>query len=389
MKDSLYYSPKTVDLNQNSGANIGQKQGSLSDTPILDKEPQFPSFYEESELDLLKELCLAPAISGDEKAVRDIIIRQVSILGIDYQVDNLGNLVVFKKGKNRPKIKLMLAAHMDEVGFIVSYIDAKGRLGFEKVGGIDDRILPGTNVFIGKDMVPGVIGVKPIHLTCKSDLLNKIASDKLLIDIGANDKEDALNHVKLGDSVTFESIFDTSFGKIRAKALDDRVGCFVLLNLIRSDLEYDMHFAFTTREEIGLIGASAAAYNCNPQASIVVEATTANDLLEVPESDKICKVGKGPAISFMDKRTIYDKNYYDLCFSIAKENNINVQPKAGVTGGNDAGAITVSHGGVRTIAISLPCRYLHSKSGLISQSDLSDTEKLLSLVSQKICSLEC
>lgn len=337
-------------------------------------------------LGLLRSLCLSSGISGNEKRIRDIIINEISSCDVKYYTDGLGNLIVFKKGTERPLTRIMIVSHMDEVGFIVTDINEEGYLGFEKVGGIDKRIIHGVSVFIGDNMVPGVIGIKPIHLTKKNELATPIDANKMLIDIGAKNKDDALKYINIGDSVVFDSIFDCSHGKIKSKALDDRAGCFILINMIKSSLKYDTYFLFTVQEEVGLRGATAASYAIDPQSAIVIEATTANDLLNTSEHEKICKIDEGPAVSFMDKRTIYDKEYYNLAISIAKNNNIKVQPKSGVTGGNDAGAIHTSRGGIRTIALSVPCRYLHSPVCLISEIDLENTQNLAMLLSEKISS---
>lgn len=342
----------------------------------------------EFDINLLKQLCLIGGISGDESLVRERIIKEVQKTGAEYFKDPLGNLIVFKKGKKRPLTRLMLASHMDEVGLIVTHITENGYLGFDKVGGIDNKVILGANVFVGKSKIPGVIGIKPIHLTSNDEVSKEIETKNLLIDIGAKDKADAEKYINLGDSVVFNSIFEDSDNRIISKALDDRVGCFILLNILKLDLEYDTCFAFTTQEEIGLRGAKTAAYTVDPQAALIIEATTANEIPGVNDWEKICNLGAGPAVSFMDKRTSYDKEYYNLAMNLAKENGINVQAKRGVTGGNDAGEINISRGGVRTMAISVPCRYLHTSAGMINKNDLKDTFELALLVSEKISSQE-
>lgn len=342
----------------------------------------------ELDMNILKKLCLTGGISGDESEVREKIIEEISQYGTEYHIDAMGNLIVFKKGKNRPLTRLMIAAHMDEVGMIVTYITENGYLGFDTVGGIDNRILPGQSVLIGKNKIPGVIGLKPIHLTPKSEISSELDIESLFIDIGAKDKEDAQKHINVGDPVVFDSKFDDTNGRIVAKALDDRAGCFILLNMLKRELEYDTYFVFTVQEEIGLRGAGAASYTVDPQSAIVIESTTANEIPGIEKHNRICEIGKGPAVSFMDKVTLYDKNYYELAMSLAKENKINIQPKKGVTGGNDAGAINVSKGGTRTLAISVPCRYLHTSAGIINKNDLQDTLKLAILLSEKISSQE-
>lgn len=340
------------------------------------------------DINLLKNLCLSGGISGNEDSVREIIIKEISSYGTEHYTDPMGNLMVFKKGRKRPLTRLMVAAHMDEVGLIITNITENGFLGFDIVGGITNRILPGTNVLVGENKIHGVIGLKPIHLTSKAELTHEVKLDDLFIDIGAQNKSDAQNHVNIGDYVIFESVFDIDQDRIISKAIDDRAGCFILINMIKSDLEYDTCFVFTVQEEIGLHGAFTAAYTVNPQAALIVESTTANDIPNVDESSTICKLNEGPAISFMDKRTLYDKEYYKLAMSLADENNIKVQPKSGVTGGNDAGAINISRGGIRTIAISVPCRYLHTPGSILSINDLNGTYMLSSLLAQEISSIE-
>jgi len=199
----------------------------------------------------------------------------------------------------------------------------------------------------------------------------------LYIDIGAKDKEEAEQYVAPGDVVCFDSIFDTAHGMIKSRALDDRAGCAILVDMIQNELEYDMIFVFAVQEEIGLRGSKTAAYTVEPQAAIVVESTTAADVSGVDKENQVCQVGAGAVISFMDRHTIYDREYYQMAFAAAKKAGAKCQAKQAVAGGNDAGAIHISRGGVRTIAVSLPCRYLHSAVGMISQDDLKSAQKLI------------
>ncbi|MDC0700640.1 M42 family peptidase, partial [Blautia wexlerae] len=210
----------------------------------------------------------------------------------------------------------------------------------------------------------------------------------LYIDIGAADREEAEAVVRPGDPVTFDSLFDTAHGMVKSRALDDRAGCAILIDLLKSDLPYDMMFAFVVQEETGLNGSKTAAFAIAPDAAIVVESTTAADVAGVPEDKQVCHVGKGPVLSFMDRRTIYDREYYRMAFDAAEEIGVNCQAKQAVAGGNDAGAIHVSREGVRTVAVSLPCRYLHSAVSLISQQDFHDAETLIARLAEKIAGAE-
>lgn len=333
-------------------------------------------------LEIIKELSALSGISGREDAVREYIIEKIRGFA-EYSIDPLGNLIVFKKGKKPANHKVMLDAHTDEVGFIVTGITAEGFLKFEKVGGINTKVIIGRSVFVGENAVSGVFGIKPIHLTDK-DKSNAIpGKDELYIDIGAGDREEAEKLVSLGDAVWFDSEFiEFGDGFIKAKALDDRVGCAILIEMIRSELEYDMWFSFSTQEEIGTRGAQASAFTIAPEYAIVVETTTAADISGVTGEKRVCTCGEGGAVSFMDRRTIYSKELFDRAFEVAKEKSIPCQPKTFVAGGNDAGAIHKSRGGVKTLTVSVPCRYLHSPGCAIKYSDAENSLKLIKALAE-------
>lgn len=318
---------------------------------------------------LLKKLCLLDGISGDERAVRELIIDEIKDYADSITVDNLGNIVVHKKGRNRAKSRLMLSAHMDEVGLLVTDITSDGYLKFDEVGGIDRRILPGKSVTVGNNKVCGVIGIKPVHLS-KGDESKKIPElSDMYIDIGAESRENALEYVSYGDSINFVSDFTENSGTITSKALDDRFGCLVLIELIKSELEYDADFVFAVQEEVGLRGAKVAAYSVDPEFALVVETTTAADVPNIEESRQVCSLSDGAVISVMDRRTIYDKEMISLAFECAEKIGVKAQYKRAVAGGNDAGVIHSSRSGVRTLALSLPCRYLHSPNCVVNKSD--------------------
>ena len=333
-------------------------------------------------LELIKELCLLPGISGRENAVRDYIIEQIKDYA-EYSIDPLGNLLVFKKGKNPAKNKVMLDAHMDEVGLIVTAITSEGFLRFTKVGGVDSRVILGRTVKVGKKAVNGVIGIKPVHLVDKKSEADIPKVDELYIDIGAKSKEEALEYVRIGDSVWFESDF-VEFGEgfVKAKALDDRAGCAILIEMIKSELEYDMWFSFSVQEEIGTRGAQTAAFTIAPDYAIAVETTTAADISGVKDEKRVCICGKGGTVSFMDRSTLYSKELFDKAFEIAEKNSIPCQPKTMVAGGNDSGAIHKSRGGVRVLTVSIPCRYLHSPSCVIKLDDAKESLRLVKALSE-------
>lgn len=337
-------------------------------------------------LDLIKELCSLSGISGREDSVRDYIIKKISGYA-EYSVDALGNLLVFKKGKNPAKNKVMLDAHMDEVGMIVTGITSQGFVKFAKVGGINSKVIIGRSVKVGEKAVNGVIGIKPIHLVDKDKEDVIPAADELYIDIGAKDKEEAQSVVSLGDAVWFNSdLVEFGNGFIKAKALDDRVGCAVLIEMIRSELEYDAWFSFSVQEEIGTRGAQTAAFNIAPDYAIVVETTTAADISGVKDENRVCVCGNGGTVSFMDRSTVYSKALFERAFELAKEKNIACQPKTLVAGGNDAGAIHKSRGGVRVLTVSVPCRYLHSPACVIKYGDVEESLRLIKAIAEDFAS---
>lgn len=324
---------------------------------------------------MLKELCLLNATSGDERKVREFVISQIDGY-CDYKVDNLGSVIAFKKGKNKPLKKVMFSAHMDEVGFIITDIDDKGYLSFDCVGGINPNVVAGRTIHING--IKGVVGLKPIHLLSDDEKNASLSFKKLRIDIGAGNKEEALEHVNLGDFAYFESDY-YEFGNdlIKSKALDDRIGCMLMIELIKSDLEYDTYFCFNVQEEVGLRGALCTSYAVQSDISIVLESTTAADLDGVNGAQKVCSLGDGPVVSFMDGRTIYDKELYSLAMHTAKNHTINVQTKTAIAGGNDAGAIQTSGKGSKVLAVSLPCRYIHSGASVVNKNDIEETRKLI------------
>lgn len=333
-------------------------------------------------LETIKELSMLDGVSGRENAVREYIINAVSPYADSIETDPLGNLIVFKKGKNAPKNKVMLDAHMDEVGFMITHINSDGTLDFERVGGIDKRVMLGRPVTVGENKVNGVIGVKATHMVPAAEKLNMPST--MYIDIGAENAEDAEKVVSLGDYACFNSDFvEFGDGFIKGRALDDRAGCAILIDMIKSDLEYDMWFNFAAGEEVGFGIAQTAFYKVQPDYAIVVETTTAADLADVPENKKVCSLGKGGVISFMDRRTIYPKELFDKAFELAEKHSIKAQVKSLVAGGNNAGAIHKTAGGVKTLAVSIPCRYLHSPSCVLKKEDIFESAKLIKVLAEE------
>ena len=235
----------------------------------------------------------------------------------------------------------------------------------------------------------GIIGGKAVHQLKDDEKKTAVPMDKLLIDVAADSREDALNIAKPGDVAVFDSDFVQLGGDMfKARALDDRAGCALLLELAAKTPEYDITLAFTVQEEVGLRGAKTAAYGIDPDIAVIVDSTTAADTADVDKEKQVCRVGGGPVISFMDNRTLYDKQLYDLIFKTAGQTGVQAQAKSMVAGGNDAGAIQLSRTGVRVAAISLPCRYIHSPSCVISEKDMKATSKLLDALVGKLAACE-
>lgn len=324
----------------------------------------------------LKELCQLDGVSGNEKLVRDFIIDKVSPYADEIKIDSIGNLIVKRCGHSSEK-RVMIASHTDEVGFIISGITDKGFLEFKTVGGIDTRVLISKNVRIGKNKIPGVIGMKAIHLLEKSERTEVPKIKSLYIDIGANSKEEAEKYVELGDYAAFATEYEElSDDTIKAKAVDDRAGCSILMELIKEKPMYDTYFCFTAQEEAGLRGARVAVNRVKPDIGLVIEATTCSDVAPADEKDYVIRLGKGAAVSFADGTTIADENYYKKLLSVAGEENIPVQTKAAIAGGNDAGAIHLAQGGIKCATVSVPCRYIHSPAGIASYNDINAVKNL-------------
>ena len=332
---------------------------------------------------LVERYVKIPAVSGAERPLREQILTDLSGC-CDCRVDPLGNILAVKKGASAAKVSVLLDAHMDEVGLIVTGVTERGFVRFAKVGGIDDRVLFGRRVRIGE--VIGVLGGTPVHLLDEQARKKVHKADDLLIDIGAKDRQDALQYVKPGDTAVFDTDFLHLGGQIAARALDDRVGCAVLVQLLRSEIPYDLQVSFTVQEEVGCRGAAAAAFTVAPQAAIAVEATTAADIHGVPEEQRVCSLGGGAVVSFMDGGTVYDRAYYQAALELAGQRGIAAQPKQAVAGGNNAGAIHKSRGGVRTLALSLPCRYIHSGLCVADQRDIQSLYDLTTAVAGQIAS---
>ena len=338
---------------------------------------------------IIEQLSNARGVSGNEGDIRKLIHETVRSSVDECRVDALGNLICLKKGTD-PKDgrKVMLAAHMDEIGLMVVGFNSDGTLQFGKVGGIDDRVLPAKRVLIGSKKVPGVIGFPPVHLTPRDQRDKAPDSEQAAIDIGATSSGDAEKLVSLGDYVSFDTQFEqlSSDGlrMAKGKAFDDRAGCAVLIALLKERYPFDLYGVFTTQEEVGLRGARVAAYSIAPDMAIVLEGTICDDLPNKRDESPVTRVGSGPAITFMDRSFIADKRLFEILIDSAKSLGIPFQLKQAVAGGTDSGAIHLSRAGVPSATVAVPARSIHAPVGMVSLQDFDYTVQLVQAALQRL-----
>ncbi len=327
---------------------------------------------------LLARLSEAAGVSSQETEIRDLIKKETAARPqVEIKTDALGNVLAYKRGRqNSPTI--MVAAHMDEVGLMIVGVEDSGLLRFKPVGGIDLRVLVAKQVLVGPDKIPGVIGSKPIHLQKPNERKTPFQWQELYIDIGAQSKEEATKLIPIGTTAIFATTFQQlSDDIIMGKALDDRVGCSVLLELLNDEYDCNLVCAFTVQEEVGLRGAGVAAYGANPDLALVIEGTTASDVPGVQAHGHATTVGKGPALTIMDRTTIPARPLVQRLQEVAGSENIATQFRRATTGGTDAGMIRLTKGGIPVAGVSVPCRYIHSPASVASLSDIQATIRLV------------
>jgi putative aminopeptidase FrvX len=329
----------------------------------------------------LEKLCNACGVTGREEEVRNLMVELLKPLADKVVVDKLENVVALKRGKkNAPKV--MLAAHMDEIGLMVKTITKEGFLQFAKMGGIDDRILLAQKVVVytNKGPIDGIVGSKPPHIQKEEERKKILSFDELFIDIGAENKEDAAKKgVKVGDAIGF----DQKYAKIGndiviGKAFDDRVGCAVMVEALKLLRKTDctVYAVGTVQEEVGLRGAGTAAFSIEPDVAIALDVTVAGDVPGVREFDTTVKMGKGPALTVTDSGLITHPKILRLLLDTAEENKIPYQLETGLMGTTDAARISMTREGVPSGTISIGTRYIHSPIGMLSLKDAEDSAKL-------------
>lgn len=335
---------------------------------------------------LLERLSNACGIPGREDEVRDLLRQELAQHVDEMWTDALGNLI-FRKGHG--PVKVMLDAHMDEVGFCVGSITDEGYVKLKKVGGLDDRVLPGRQVWLTNQRLPGVIGAKAWHLTSAEEKRKAISFDDMYVDIGCQSRAEVAElGIEPGDPVYFATTFERFSDKVvKGKAFDDRAGCTVLGTILHqhSYPGLTLYGAFTCQEEVGLRGARVAAYNLNPDLAIALEGTGSANGAGVDPFDTITNMGEGPAISLMDASSIPNLRVFEELGRVARENGIRYQHRRLLGGGTDAGGIALQRTGVPTCTVSVPCRYIHTNAALLN---LDDLQGAVSLVHRFLLSVE-
>jgi endoglucanase len=340
-------------------------------------------------IELLKKLTEARGISGREDEVAAVLKTELEGHVDHMERDAIKNLFALK-GMDKPGPRVMLNAHMDEVGLYVTRLAKEGYLHFGKAGSIDDRLLLGKKVLVGKERLPGVIAIKAVHLSTREECATKVIKvEDMVIDVGAKSDKELSGKVGLGDQVTFDTAFGTfGDGCLVGKAFDDRVGCAVVAALLAMDWPFPVIGMFSTQEEVGTKGARVGAWRYTPDISITVEGTIAADIGEVKDYQEVTHLGGGTVLTIKDGGMITDHPLRNRMIEVAKANGLPWQFKRLPAGGTDARSIQLTKSGVRALAVAVPARYIHSPVSLITASDYENTILLLSKFLADLASTE-
>ena len=343
----------------------------------MENTNKFSPEFGEKELDLLSRLSNALSVSGDEQEVREIVYTELEEFKDSMHTDAMGNVLVTRQGSGPDRVRVMIAGHMDEVGMMLTEEDGDGLFKFTIIGGVDPRQLVGKPVIVGRNHVPAVIGAKAIHLTTREERTQALKANQLRVDLGLGGSKLA----EIGDRLTFDTKLAVLGPSLRGKALDDRLGVFNLIQLLKHAPEnIDLLAAFTVQEELGLRGAKTSAYYFNPEVGIAMDSTPANDMPDFDGEENPrynTKLDGGPAIYLLDGATIGDHRVIKWLSETADTEGIPYQYRQAGPGGTDAGSIHKTRAGVPSVSVSVPQRYLHSAAGLVRIDDVINTLKLM------------
>jgi tetrahedral aminopeptidase len=338
-----------------------------------------------TDIDLLAGLSNAIGVSGAEGAVRRLVLEAIEGHVDEVRVDALGNVLAVKRAARRSgqALRLLVAAHMDEVGLMIVDHDSDGSLRFGIVGGVNERTLLGQPVIVGPRRLTGVISAAPIHLLPAERKNQPVKPNQMRIDIGAGNQETARRHVALGDRAGFATGFAQLQGAVRGKALDDRLGCATLVTLLRGGpYPVELHAAFTVQEEVGLRGASVAGYAVEPHAAIALDCAPAYDLPHSRGTENVrynAQLGRGPVIYRVDGRTLSDRRLADFLCQMAENAGLPFQIRQPGPGSTDASAVQLGRSGVPVVSMSVPARYVHTPAALARLDDWRHAAQLLLL----------
>ncbi len=337
-------------------------------------------------MDLLKSLSEAPGVPGREEQVRAVVRAELTGLVDELSVDAFGNLTAVKRSARPGAPKVMVAAHMDEIGFLVRHIDDKGFLRVQQLGGFDPRNLFARQVLVhasvSSETLVGVMNPagKPIHISTPEERTKVPTLDQFYVDLGLSG-EQVRAKVRLGDMVTLRQPFEDLGAVVTGKALDDRTGCWILIETIKrldaASMATDLYAVFTTQEEVGLRGARTGAYAVAPDVGIALDTTLAVDTPEIPEHLRVTQLGKGTALKVMDSSIISTRWLLDHFIALAEKHGIAYQLEVLPLGGNDAAALQAARDGAPSFTISTPSRYVHTVTEMVSKSDLEGAVQLL------------
>ena len=331
------------------------------------------------DVNLLAEICETAGAPGFENRVRELVLREIESLVDEFSIDNLGNVTAIKKGKDSSK-KVMLGAHMDEIGFIVTHIDDNGFVRFHTLGGFDPKTLTAQRVIVhGKKDLMGVMGSKPIHVMTPEEKNKMPKTTDFFIDMGMN-KEEVEKYIEIGNPITRERQLIEMGDCVNCKSIDNRVSVYILIEELKKlkEVPYDVYAVFTVQEEVGLRGANVSALNINPDFGFGIDTTIAFDVPGAAAHEKVTELGKGTAIKIMDSQTICDYRMVTFMKKTADKNNITWQPEILTAGGTDtAGIQRMTPGGSIAGAVSIPTRHIHQSIEMANKSDIKGSIDIL------------